>query len=179
MPAVKESPLLAKLESAAKRLDEIDRLLSDSAAQPQPAQIQKLNKERAELAPQGELYHEFCALFRRLVEAEELLGDPRGEAGVKELAREELKDLETRRAALEARARELLIPKDPRDEKNTFVEVRAGTGGDEAALFAAELARMYTRYAERHRFRTEMVDSSVTEIGGVKAVVLRIEGKGD
>src|SRR5437879_10010934 len=70
------------------------------------------------------------------------------------------------------------MPKDPGDEKNTFLEIRAGTGGDEAALFAAELARMYTRYAERHRFRTEMVDSSVTEIGGVKEAVLLIEGKG-
>ncbi len=178
MPAVKESPLLAKLESAAKRLDEIDRQLSDGSLPPQPAQIQKLNKERAELAPQGNLYHEFCSLFRRIVEAEELLGDPRSDAGVKELARDELKDLESKKGALESRARELLIPKDPRDEKNTFVEVRAGTGGDEAALFAAELVRMYTRYAERRRWRIEVMDSSVTEIGGVKEAVLLIEGKG-
>src|SRR5207245_2327315 len=77
-----------------------------------------------------------------------------------------------------ARARELLTPKDPRDEKNTFLEIRAGTGGDEAALFAAALVRMYTRYAERRRFRIEIVDSNLTEIGGVKEAVLLIEGKG-
>ena len=178
MPAVKESPILAKLEAAAQRVDEIDRTLSDAAALPQPSQIQKLNKERADLATQADLYREYCALLKHLVEAEEMLGDSRVESGVKDLAREELKELETGRAALDARARELLIPKDPRDDKNTFVEVRAGTGGDEAALFAAELVRMYSRYAERRRWRVEVMDSNVTEIGGVKEAVLLIEGKG-
>ena len=178
MPAVKESPILAKLEAAAQRVDEIDRTLSDAAALPPPSQIQKLNKERAELAVQADLYREYCALLKHLVEAEEMLGDARVEAGVKDLAREELKELEAGRAALDARARELLIPKDPRDDKNTFVEVRAGTGGDEAALFAAELVRMYSRYAERRRWRVEVMDSNVTEIGGVKEAVLLIEGKG-
>src|SRR5438309_7225586 len=178
MTAVKEPLLLTKLEAAAQRVEEIDRHLSDAAVLSQPAQIQKLNKERSELVAQAELYQEFCALLKHVVEAEEMLRDPRGEPGVKELAREELKELEAKRVELEARARELLIPKDPRDEKNTFLEVRAGTGGDEAALFAAELVRMYTRYAERRRFRIEIVDSSVTEIGGVKDAVLLIEGKG-
>ena len=178
MPAVKESPILAKLEAAAQRVDEIDRTLSDAAALPPPSQIQKLNKERADLATQADLYREYCALLKHLVEAEEMLGDARVESGVKDLAREELKELEAGRAALDARARELLIPKDPRDDKNTFVEVRAGTGGDEAALFAAELVRMYTRYAERRRWRVEVMDSNVTEIGGVKEAVLLIEGKG-
>src|SRR5881296_2082264 len=178
MTAVKESLLLTKLEAAAQRVEEIDRQLSDAAVLSQPTQIQKLNKERRELVPQAGLYQEFCALLKHVVEAEEMLRDPRGEPGVKELAREELKELEAKRLELEARARELLIPKDPRDEKNTFLEIRAGTGGDEAALFAAELVRMYTRYAERRRFRIEIVDSSVTEIGGVKEAVLLIEGKG-
>src|SRR5207247_3571213 len=112
------------------------------------------------------------------VEAERTVRRARGARGVKALASEELKELEAKRLELEARARELLIQKDPRDEKNTFLEIRAGTGGDEAALFAAELVRMYTRYAERRRFRIEIVDSSVTEIGGVKEAVLLIEGKG-
>ncbi len=97
---------------------------------------------------------------------------------MKELAREELKELQGRRAELEGRARELLIVKDPRDAKNTFIEVRAGTGGEEAALFAAELVRMYTRYAEQRRWRVELMDSSLTELGGVKEAVLLIEGKG-
>jgi len=178
MTAVKESLLLTKLEAAAQRVEEIDRQLSDAAVLSQPALIQKLNKERRELVPQAGLYQEFCALLKHVVEAEEMLRDPRGEPGVKDLAREELKELEAKRVELEARARELLTPKDPRDEKNTFLEIRAGTGGDEAALFAAALVRMYTRYAERRRFRIEIVDSNLTEIGGVKEAVLLIEGKG-
>jgi len=178
MTAVKESLLLTKLEAAAQRVEEIDRQLSDAAVLSQPTQIQKLNKERSELVAQAELYQEFCALLKHVVEAEEMLRDPRGEPGVKDLAREELKELEAKRVELEARARELLTPKDPRDEKNTFLEIRPGTGGDEAALFAAALVRMYTRYAERRRFRIEIVDSNFTEIGGVKEAVLLIEGKG-
>ncbi len=178
MPAVKEAPLLAKLEAAVQRVEDIDRRLSDAAVLSQPSQIQKLNKERAELAPQAELYRDFCALLKQSAEAEAMLQDSRAESAMKDLAREELKDLGAKRAELESRAREILMPKDPRDEKNTFIEVRAGTGGDEAALFAAELVRMYQRYAERRRFRVEVVDSNVTEIGGVKETVLLIEGKG-
>ena len=178
MTVVKESPILVKLEAAAQRVEEIDRMLSEPAILSQPTQIQKLNKERAELAPQEDLYHEFCALLRHIAEAEEMLADPHADAGMKDLARDELKDLQGRQARLEERARNLLIPKDPRDEKSTFIEVRAGTGGDEAALFAAELVRMYTRYAERRRWRVEMMDANVIEIGGVKEAVLLIEGKG-
>jgi peptide chain release factor 1 len=178
MPAVKEAPLLAKLETAAQRVEEIDRRMSDEAVLSQPAQIQKLNKERAELAPQAELYRELCALLKQSAEAEAMLQDSRAEPAMKDLAREELKELEAKRAELDSRAREILMLKDPRDEKNTFLEVRAGTGGEEAALFAAELVRMYQRYAERRRFRVEAVDSNTTEIGGVKEAVLLIEGKG-
>jgi len=178
MTAVKESPILAKLEAAAQRVASIDCIMSNAAILSQPFQIQKLNKERAELAAQADLYHEYCALLKQRVEADDLLGDPLVESDVKDLARDELKELEAGQAALDARARDLLIPQDPRDDKNTFIEVRAGTGGDEAALFAAELARMYSRYAEKRRWRIEVMDSNVTEIGGVKEVVLLIEGKG-
>ena len=175
MPALKESPILSKLETAALRVDEIDRLLSQPVRTGQH-EIQRLNKERAELAPQAELHREFAALLRQVAEAEDMLEDPRSD--MKELAREELKELQGRRAELEGRARELLIVKDPRYAKNTFIEVRAGTGGEEAALFAAELVRMYTRYAEQRRWRVELMDSSLTELGGVKEAVLLIEGKG-
>ena len=175
MPAIRESPVLSKLETAALRVDEIDRLLSQPVRTGQH-EIQRLNKERAELAPQAELHQAFSALLRQIAEAEEMLEDPRSD--MKELAREELKELQGRRAELEGRARELLIVKDPRDAKNTFIEVRAGTGGEEAALFAAELVRMYTRYAEQRRWRVEVIDSSLTELGGVKEAVLLIEGKG-
>ena len=176
MTAVKESPVLAKLEAAAQRVDEINRLLSDPSVLGQTSEIQRLNKERAELIAQGELYHEFSALLKQIAETEDLREDPHPE--VRDLARNELKQLQGRRAELESRAKALLTHKDPRDEKNTFIEVRAGTGGDEAGLFAVELVRMYTRYAERRRWRIEVIDSNITEIGGVKEAVLLVEGKG-
>jgi len=176
MTAVKESPVLVKLEAAAQRVDEINRLLSDPSVLGQTSEIQRLNKERAELIAQGELYHEFSVLLKQIAETEDLREDPHPE--VRDLARNELKQLQGRRAELESRAKALLTHKDPRDEKNTFIEVRAGTGGDEAGLFAVELVRMYTRYAERRRWRIEVIDSNITEIGGVKEAVLLVEGKG-
>ena len=175
MPALKESPILSKLETAALRVEEIDRLLSQPMKGGQQSEIQRLNKERSELSAQADLYQEFAALLKSVAEAEEMLEDPRPD--MKELAREELKELQIRRSDVEGRARDLLIVKDPRDQKNTFIEVRAGTGGEEAALFGAELVRMYTRYAERRRWRVEVIDSSLTELGGVKEAVLLIEGK--
>ncbi|TLY36595.1 MAG: peptide chain release factor 1 [Nitrospirae bacterium] len=168
--------MLVKLEAAAQRVDEINRLLSDPSVLGQTSEIQRLNKERAELIAQGELYHEFSALLKQIAETEDLREDPHPE--VRDLARNELKQLQGRRAELESRAKALLTHKDPRDEKNTFIEVRAGTGGDEAGLFAVELVRMYTRYAERRRWRIEVIDSNITEIGGVKEAVLLVEGKG-
>jgi peptide chain release factor 1 len=178
MTAVKESPGLTKLEAAAQRLDEIDRQLADPAILTQTSDIQRLNKERGELSPKAELYQEFSMLQKQTAEAEEMLEDPRAGSDMKELARDELKHLQARRGELEGRARQLLIVKDPRDAKNTFIEVRAGTGGEEAALFAAELVRMYTRYAEGRRWRVEVMDASLTELGGVKETVLLVEGKG-
>jgi peptide chain release factor 1 len=175
MPVLKESPILSKLETAALRVEEIDRLLSQPMRGGQQSEIQRLNKERSELSAQADLYQEFSALLKSITEAEEMLEDPR--ADMKELAREELKELQSRRSEVEGRARDLLTVKDPRDDKNTFIEVRAGTGGEEAALFGAELVRMYTRYAERRRWRVEIIDSSLTELGGVKEAVLLIEGK--
>ena len=178
MTAVKESPILSRLEAAAQRMDDIDRQLVDPSILGQPSEIQRLNKERGELVPKVELHQEFVNLHRQIAEAEEMLEDPRGAADMKELAREELKQLQMRRSELEEQARQLLVVKDPRDAKNTFIEVRAGTGGEEAALFGAELVRMYTRYAEGRRWRVEVMDSSLTELGGVKEAVLLIEGKG-
>src|SRR3989442_8053488 len=118
MTAVKESLLLTKLEAAAQRVEEIDRQLSDAAVLSQPALIQKLNKERRELVPQAGLYQEFCALLKHVVEAEEMLRDPRGEPGVKELAPEELQEFEAQRPRPEARPPGVLIPPDPPGPKN-------------------------------------------------------------
>src|SRR3989475_11146521 len=122
--------------------------------------------ERSELVAQAELYQEFCALLKHVVEAEEMLRDPRGEPGVKDLAREELKELDAKRLELEARARDLLIPKDPRDEKNTFLEIRAGTGGGGAPRFAAGLRRRYTRRPGGRRVRVGIGEPTRREGGG-------------
>src|SRR3989441_9870117 len=119
MTAVKESLLLTKLEAAAQRVEEIDRQLSDAAVLSQPALIQKLNKERRELVPQAGLYQEFCGLRKHVVEAGEMVRDPRREAGVKEGAREELKEVEGKRVARATRGREVVVPKDRRGEATT------------------------------------------------------------
>src|SRR5438067_1624196 len=165
MTAVKESPVLVKLEAAAQRVDEINRLLSDPSVLGQTSEIQRLNKERAELIAQGELYHEFSALLKQIAETEDLREDPHPE--VRDLARDELKQLQGRRAELESRAKALLTHKDPRDEKNTFIEVRAGTGGDEAGLFAVELVRMYTRIveAEKEKQESEIAQQRKSQVG--------------
>jgi peptide chain release factor 1 len=107
-----------------------------------------------------------------------MLKDAGSDAGLKGLAMEEVRSLQDRRRQMEERATELLVPKDPRDGKNTFVEIRAGAGGEEAALFAGDLLRMYTRYAERRRLKTELMEADETGIGGYKNVVLLVEGKG-
>src|SRR5437867_13132912 len=139
MTAVKESLLLTKLEAAAQRVEEIDRQLSDAAVLSQPAQIQKLNKERSELVAQAELYQEFCALLKHVVEAEEMVRVPRGEPGVKDLAREERRELGAKRVELEERAGEVVTPKDPGAEEHALLAVRAAPGGDDAVLVAARL----------------------------------------
>jgi peptide chain release factor 1 len=117
-------------------------------------------------------------LLKQLAETEEMLGDPRAGKELQELAAEELKTLQERRHDLESHAFDLLAPKDPRDEKNTLVEIRAGTGGEEAALFAGDLFRTYLKYAEKKRLRVEIVDAHETGIGGYKEVVMLVEGKG-
>ena len=174
----KDSLLVAKWGAAASRYRELNDQLMDPSVLGQPGLIRKLNKERADLEGTAELFEVYQGLLRQLHEADHLQKDGSADAELRALAMEEMRELEARRRELEQKALVLLVPKDPRDDRNTFVEIRAGAGGDEAGLFAGDLMRMYLRYAERKRFRVESIEADETGIGGMKNVVLFVEGKG-
>ena len=137
---------------------------------------QKYVKEMGEMEPIVKKYKEYRETKDGIAEAKEMLDD--GDEEMRELAKMELSELEDKLPAMEEELKVLLLPKDPNDEKNVILEIRAGTGGDEAALFGADLLRMYTRYAERNRWKTELIEVNDTTIGGIKEAVLLIKGKG-
>jgi len=165
-----------KLATEEQRYEELMRLLGTSEVQAEPQEYRKHAKALAEVEPLIQRFREYKAVVHDITGAEELAAG--GDADMRDLAREELKSLVARRDALIADMKILLIPKDPNDEKNVMLEIRAGTGGDEAALFAAELFRMYSMYAERHGWRLEVMSSSDTGVGGLKEVIAMIEGRG-
>lgn len=169
---------IQKLEMIQDKFDGLTQALSDPKIIADQAQYQRLAKEHSDLEDIVEVYRQFKAVLKEIEATEEMLRDTRGEAGLLEMAENERQDLLTRKGQLEHRLKLLLLPQDPRDDKNTILEIRAGTGGDEAALFAAELFRMYTRYAENHRWHAEIISSNPTGMGGLKEVILAIEGRG-
>ncbi len=166
--------LRRKLEALAERHQEIGLLLGEADAAADPARWKTLNREYAQLQPLAAALTAHAAVERERAEARELAGDPE----FAELAAQDEQRLAARLAAIEAELETLLLPRDPYDDANLFLEVRAGTGGDEAALFAGDLLRMYLRYAERQGWRTEIVNASPGEHGGYKEAVARIEGRG-
>ncbi len=174
----KETRLLSKWEAVVARYEDLTHQLQEPSVLNQPALIRKLNKERTEIEELAQLFNVRRDLIRQLGEADQILNDPHAETDLQQLAAEEARVLRERLKAIEERAFELLVPKDPRNDKNTFVEIRAGTGGDEAALFAGDLLRMYVKYAERKGLRVEVVEATETGIGGYKEAVLLVEGKG-
>ncbi len=180
MPAVTEKshPLIAKLDALAARLAELDRSLVDPETVTDRQAMHRVSKERADIVEIVSQYTQYRSLLDEIAQTERLAADPQADPGFRALALEEAHTLEVRLTALEEALRMALIPKDARDEKNIFVEIRAGTGGGEAALFAAELFRMYGKYAERRKWRVELVSSSETGIGGMKEAIMLIEGKG-
>ncbi len=165
--------MLDKLRAVEARYEKLMSLVSDSAVQADPPAYRTHTKALSDLQETVETYRAYRGVMDEKREAEELAGDP----DMADLAREELTRLNARIAELEARLRVLMTPKDPNDEKNILLEIRAGTGGEEAALFAGDLFRMYSRYAERQGWRLEMMSESVGDAGGVKDVVVLIEGK--
>src|SRR5881394_982090 len=165
-----------KLAAEEQRYEDLMRRLGTVEVQSDPSEYRKQAKALADVEPLVEKFREYKAIVRDLAETEELAGS--GDGDMRELAREELKSLIARRDAALKDLKILLIPKDPNDEKNILVEIRAGTGGDEAALFAGDLFRMYTKFAERQGWRLEVMSTSDTGIGGLKEVIAAIEGRG-
>jgi peptide chain release factor 1 len=164
--------LLAKLEHLHLRLQEINELLADPNVTQDIAQYRKLSKENSELTPVVEQYLQYLTTINDLETAKEMLNDP----DLKDLGQEELGNCKQKLEELDANLQKLLLPKDPNDEKNVMLEVRAGTGGDESALFAGDLLRMYMRYAERQRWQVEIMSESSAEVGGYKEAIIRIAG---
>ena len=165
-----------KLDFITEKYDELAKKVSDPDVINNQPEWQKYIKEMGEMEPVVRTYTEYKKAKQDLAEAKEMLED--GDEEMRELAKMEIGDLEETIARTEDELKVLLLPKDPNDEKNVILEIRAGTGGEEAALFGADLLRMYTRYAERNRWKTELMDISETGMGGVKEAVMLIKGKG-
>ena len=169
--------LFDKLRQIEERSEEIARRLADPGIFAQQAEYARLRKEHADSQEIVERFREYREVLRRMSEAQHILAEG-GDRELLELAQGELDELSARQASLEADLKRLLLPRDPSDDKNVFVEIRAGAGGDEAGLFAADLARMYTKHAERQRWKVEVMDSSATGVGGLKDVILFVQGRG-
>ena len=167
---------LAKLEVLSERLEELSSLLADASVITDQNRFRNYSKEHAELTPVVGCFQHYNAVLDTITTARELLGD--SDPGMKLLAQEELQEAESRKQDLELELQKLLIPKDPADDSNIFVEIRAGTGGDEAALFAGDLFRMYCRYAETRGWKIEPLSESHGEHGGYKEVIARVIGRG-
>ena len=173
-----EAALLKKWEALAARYDELTNQLMDPSMMSQPSQLHKVNKERTDIEPAAKLLATYRDNAKQLEEATQILTDPRAGVELHMMATEESDTLDRQQREIEQQAQELLIPKDPRDEKSLLLEIRAGTGGDEAALFAGALFRMYSKYAEVKGFKVDIVEATETGGGGYKGVVALIEGKG-
>src|SRR5210317_243351 len=168
--------MLNKLEEVADRFREVEGLLSEPTVVNDQNRYRALTKEHAELVDVVGRYERYCQIRQEIAGSQELLKDP--DPDVREMANAEVADLELEKNALEAQLKLMLLPKDPNDTRNVILEVRAGTGGDEAALFAGDLFRMYTRYAENRGWKVELLSSADSEMGGFKEVIAMITGKG-
>ena len=166
--------MMTKLANLSERLDEIDRLMSSEGITDNMDNYRKLTQEHAEITPIVGQYRLFVQSEADMKEAFAMLCDPE----MKEFAQEEIDSAKAQQEAIEKALQTLLLPKDPNDERNLFLEIRAGTGGDESALFAGDLFRMYSRYAERQRWKVEVVSASESEVGGYKEIIAKVEGYG-
>jgi len=166
--------MLFKLDQLANRLVELDELLMSEGATANMDSYRKMTREHAELTPLVGVYRQYQGALADTEAARELLQDP----DMKDFAQEEIDAAKERMAGLERELQKMLLPKDANDERNIFLEIRAGTGGDESALFAGDLLRMYTRFAERNRWQVEMVSESPSDLGGYREVIVRVVGNG-
>ena len=172
---MKES-IRQRLQKLSDRFEEVGRLLATDEVAGGSQQFRELSMEYARLQPLAERFGRYHGLERDLAAARDLQADP--DAGIRTLGEEEVGHVQRELEAAESELRRLLLPKDPRDDRNIFLEVRAGTGGDEAAIFAGELHRMYARYAEGRGFAVEVLSESPGEHGGYKEIISRIVGRG-
>ena len=170
--------MLEKLKLIEDRYEELNALMGDPAVVTDHLQVTEYAQEQSELEDLVQAYRRYKALEAELDDTR-ALRDMEEDEDMREMAVQEVERIEDEMDALYARLRLLLLPRDPNDEKNVIMEIRAGTGGDEAGLFASDLYRMYTRYAEAHRWKTDMIDFHDTGVGGFKEVVFEIAGKGD
>ena len=168
--------VLARLDSTVRRFDEIEASLANPAGGFDQARFTALVKERAQMEETVNAYRQYRKTLDDLRANEALVRETSNDPEMRELAEEEAKDLRARRDALEDELHVLMIPKDPNDNKDVFIEVRAGAGGDEAAIFAGDLARMYMRYAESHGMRVELVSENESDAGGYKEIVFGVRG---
>src|SRR3972149_526294 len=167
--------MLEKLKTIQDKYEELTGLLMDQSVLSKPAELLKYSKEQAELQPLVEKIKEYKKLLSDMEGAEDLLKE--GDGDLRKLAQEELEELKEKKPKTEEELKLMLLPKDPRDEKNVILEIRAGTGGEEAALFGANLLRMYMKYAEYRRWKVETIDLNATGLGGIKEVIISIQGK--
>ena len=168
--------MLDKLAEVEKRYEQLESLLRDPQILNKQREYSRVAKERAELEEIVTCYREWRKVEREIQENRELLNE--NDEAIRELAKEEVSVLRERKEEIESRIKILILPKDPNDSKNVILEIRAGTGGEEAALFAASLFRMYSRYAESRGWRVEVMNSNPTGLGGLKEIIVLIEGKG-
>jgi peptide chain release factor 1 len=169
-----KSRLIEKLDHLAERLEELDALLASPDATGQIDNFRKLSQEHAEITPVVALYRAWQQANADLETAAEMLSDPE----LRELGQTEQAAAQDTLTRLEQELQTALLPRDPKDEKNLFLEIRAGTGGDESALFAGDLFRMYARYAERQGWRVEVVSKNDSDLGGFREIIARIDGRG-
>lgn len=167
--------MFEKLKIIEDKYEELTKLLTDPEVLSRPAEIQKYSREQAELQPIVEKIREYTKLLSDIEDVEELLKG--GDGDLRELAQAELNELKEKRPKIEQELKLMLLPADPRDKKNVIIEIRAGTGGEEAALFAADLFKMYMKYAEIKKWKVEMIDMNSTGLGGIKEVIASIQGK--
>jgi len=165
--------MLDKIEELERRFQELEALLSDPTVIANQPEFRKLSREHSDLAPLVDAYRRYRKVLEDIDGNRELLADPE----MKEMAEEELASLEEEKDRLDAEIKLLLLPKDPNDSRNVILEIRAGTGGDESALFAGDLFRMYSRFAEKNRWKVELISASESERGGFKEVVASVEGQ--
>lgn len=169
--------MLDKIQQVVARYEEIDRQMTDPVVLANHVKLTELAQERTDLQPLVETYRDYERVKQEIADAKEMIA-MEDDNEMAQLAQDELKSLNHQQEDLEEQLRKLLIPKDPRDDKNVFLEIRAGTGGDEAGIFAGDLLRMYTRYADAQGWKTSILDENATGVGGYKEVTLSIKGKG-